>query len=103
MVTFIGLIKSLDQVALKDYLSKVGQTVDLYGGQVAARGETLTPMWNELNCKSFDSYVEVLFDSFERANEWSRSPEYQNLLPIRNKAMQVTFFGINKTQTEHKP
>lgn len=102
MVTFIGLIKSLDQVALKDYLSKVGQTVDLYGGQVAARGETLTPMWNELNCKSFDSYVEVLFDSFERANEWSRSPEYQNLLPIRNKAMQVTFFGVNKNQEDNK-
>ena len=103
MVTFIGLIKSLDQVALKDYLSKVGQTVDLYGGQVAARGETLTPMWNELNCKTFDSYVEVLFDSFERANEWSHSPEYQNLLPIRNKAMQVTFFGMKKSQEDNKP
>ncbi len=96
MVTFIGLIKSLDQIALKDYLSKVGQTVDLYGGQVASRGDALTPMWNELNCQPFDSYVEVLFDSLERANEWSRSPEYQSLLPIRNKGMQVTFFGVSK-------
>lgn len=101
MVTFIGLIKSLDQSALKDYLSKVGQTVALFGGKVTARGETLTPIWNELNCEPFDSYVEVMFESFERANEWVHSPQYQNLLPIRNKGMQVTFFGINKTQKEN--
>jgi uncharacterized protein (DUF1330 family) len=96
MVTYIGLIKSLDQLSLTDYLSKVGQTVELFGGTVAARGQTLEPIWNELNCEPFDSYVEVCFDTAEKANEWANSTPYQALLPIRNKAMQVTFFGINK-------
>jgi uncharacterized protein (DUF1330 family) len=94
MVAFMGLIKSLDQQALTDYLSKVGQTVELFGGSIAARGKTLTPIWNELNCESFDAYVEVCFDSVERGTEWANSPQYQNLLPVRNKAMQVTFFGL---------
>lgn len=97
MVTFIGLIKSLDPRALTDYLSKVGQTVELFGGTVAARGQTLKPIWNELNCELFDSYVEVSFDTVEKANSWAHSPQYQDLLPIRNKAMQVTFFGIEKS------
>ncbi len=97
MVTFIGLIKSLDQRSLIDYLSKVGQTVELFGGTVTARGQTLKPIWNELNCELFDSYVEVRFDTVERANYWAHSPQYQDLLPIRNKAMQVTFFGIEKS------
>jgi len=96
MVTYLGLIKSLDRNALTDYLSKVGHTVDLFGGKIAGRGQTFTPIWNELNCESFDSFVEVCFDSFERAEEWAHSPQYQNLLPVRNKAMQVIFFGIDK-------
>lgn len=96
MVTLIGLIKSLDQSALSTYLSQVGQTVALFDGKIISRGKTLEPFWNELNCPPFDSYVEVSFDSIERAQEWANSPNYQSLLPIRNHAMQVTFFGIDK-------
>ncbi len=98
MVTFMGLIKSLDQIALKEYLSKVGQTVEIFGGKVTDRGQAFTPVWNELNCQPFDSFVEVCFDSFERASEWVHSPEYQNLLTIRYKGMQVTFFALDKNR-----
>lgn len=93
LIKVIGLIKILDQKAYEAYRSQVGQTVAIYGGSVAFRGEKKFMPCNELDCQDFDACVELEFPSEEAAQAWSLSPEYSALLPVRSKAMRLLLFA----------
>lgn len=94
-VKVIGLIQLQDQSAFEEYRSQVGQTVELYRGTIAARGSLNQIFWNELGCDSFEAFVELAFPDQECALTWARSPEYQDLLPVRSKAMKLSLFSIS--------
>jgi len=94
-VKVIGLMKLKDQEAFSQYRNQVGQTVERYRGNIQARGAVTELFWNELECAPFNAFVELNFPSSEDAHAWAHSPEYQELVAIRNKAMQLTLFGIN--------
>ena len=94
MVKVIGLIELRDEAAFEQYRSQVGQTVELYKGSIKNRGSVADVFWNELGCASFSAFVELEFPSSKDAKAWANSPEYQALVPNRNKAMKLTLFSI---------
>jgi uncharacterized protein (DUF1330 family) len=94
-IKVIGLIQLNDLEAFEEYRSQVGDTVELYQGKIASRGSFNTFLWNELNCESFNAFVELEFPSLSDSQAWANSAEYQSLLPVRSKAMKLTLFSVN--------
>ncbi|MBU3580649.1 DUF1330 domain-containing protein [Polynucleobacter sp. AP-Capit-er-40B-B4] len=94
MIKVIGLIELRDEGAFEQYRSQVGQTVELYKGSIKNRGSVVDMFWNELGCAPFSAFVELEFPSTKDAKTWANSPEYQALVPIRNKAMKLTLLSI---------
>ena len=94
-IKVIGLIQLNDLEAFEEYRSQVGDTVALYRGKIASRGSFNAFLWNELHCDSFSAFVELEFPSLADSQAWASSPEYQNLLPVRTKAMKLTLFSIS--------
>lgn len=93
-ITVIGIFKVKDRLDFEDYRSKVGATIQLYGGTVVRRGSCDIPFWNQLNAQEFDTFVELTFPTIEDAKRWANSSEYGDLLPVRNCAMQLTLFVV---------
>ncbi len=94
-IKVIGLIQVNDPEAFEEYRSQVGDTVALYQGKIASRGSFNSFLWNELECDSFSAFVELEFPSLAASEAWASSPEYQSLLPVRNKAMKLTLFSVS--------
>ncbi len=94
MIKVIGLMELTDQSAFEEYRSQVSKTVELYKGSIKNRGSIAEVFWNELGCASFSSFVELTFPRSEDAHAWATSPEYQSLVPMRNKAMKLTLFSV---------
>lgn len=94
-VKVIGLIQLQDLAAFEEYRSQVGDTVTLYQGKITSRGSFDTFLWNELECDPFSAFVELEFASSDNAKAWANSPEYQNLLTVRSKAMKLTLFSVD--------
>ncbi len=93
-VKIIGMIRLKDMHSFEIYRSKVGATVELYGGTVAARGAVDKFYWNELPCTEFSAFVELSFPSAENADRWAASPEYQAIVAVRHEAMDLTLFRV---------
>jgi uncharacterized protein (DUF1330 family) len=93
-VRVLGLIELQDASAFEEYRGQVGLTVTQYGGRIVERGACETVFWNELRCAPFSAYVELQFPTSADATRWAQSPEYQALIPIRNKAMKLTLFSL---------
>ena len=93
-VHVIGIFKIQSPKDFDDYRVQVGATVELYGGKVMRRGVCNSPLWNQLNAVPFDTFVELSFPSLEDAKRWANSPEYSALLPVRERAMQLTLFPV---------
>lgn len=94
-IKVIGLIQLNNIEAFEEYRSQVGDTVALYQGRIASRGSFNTFLWNELDCGSFNAFVELEFPDLEHSQSWASSPEYQGLLPIRTQAMKLTLFSVS--------
>jgi len=94
-IKVIGLIQVNDPEAFEEYRSQVGDTVALYQGKIASRGSLNSFLWNELECDSFSAFVELEFPNLAASEAWASSPEYQSLLPVRNKAMKLTLFSVS--------
>jgi uncharacterized protein (DUF1330 family) len=93
-VHVLGLIELQDPLAFEEYRAQVGTTVEKYGGRVMQRGVCGDVFWNELECKPFSAYVQLEFPTAIDAQRWAASPDYLALVPIRNKAMQLTLFSM---------
>jgi uncharacterized protein (DUF1330 family) len=93
-VKVIGLIKLLDQAAFELYRNEVGATVEKHQGRILFRGSHLATFWNELPCGSFDACVEIEFPDAEHVSNWANGEDYQRLIAIRSKAMQLTLFSV---------
>jgi len=93
-VKIIGLINLKDSPAFEQYRNKVGETVALYGGTVAARGTVDKTYWNELPCGDFSAFVELSFPTAEQSDRWAASPEYRAIVAVRKEAMDLTLFRV---------
>lgn len=94
MIKVIGLMELDNEDAFAEYRSQVGQTIALYKGSIKNRGSVTELFWNELGSAPFNTFVELEFPTAQDAHAWANSPEYQLLVPIRNKAMKLTLFSV---------
>src|SRR5919198_4043340 len=72
-----------DPDAYAPYRERSGATVEANGGRYLVRGgdhEVVEGEWD------VERVVVLEFPSVERAREWYRSPEYQEIAPIRQAA-----------------
>ena len=83
----IGQIRVRNTEAWEQYRQRVGATIKQYGGEVIFRGTQARVLSGEL---PYERVVVLQFDNLESANRWHDSPEYQALLPIREKGADIT-------------
>jgi uncharacterized protein (DUF1330 family) len=79
-----------DPQAYSEYTAKVPGTVDKYGGHFIVRGGE--PQVKEGS--PLPRVVVIEFPSVEQANTWYHSPEYQAILPIRQRTARTSFLVI---------
>ena len=83
----IGHIHVRNIEAWEQYRQRVGATIKQYSGEVVFRGTQARALSGAL---PHERVVVLQFDNLDSANRWHDSPEYQALLPIREKAADVT-------------
>jgi uncharacterized protein (DUF1330 family) len=83
---YIGLIEVIDRDAWQQYVSAVGATIALYGGEVLFRGRMLEMKSGE---HPHSLSVALRFPDVASATRWHDSPEYQAIVPIRDKGARV--------------
>ena len=78
-------IRITDPDAYGPYRERAGATAEAYGGRYLVRGgatEVIEGDWDP------ERVVVLEFPSVDRAREWYRSPEYQEIAPIRQGASE---------------
>ena len=83
----VGHIRVKDADAWEQYQSRVGATVALHGGKLLFRGQQERLFSGEM---SHEKVVALQFENLDAANRWHDSPEYQALIPIRQRAADIT-------------
>ncbi|MEQ8443192.1 MAG: DUF1330 domain-containing protein [Alphaproteobacteria bacterium] len=77
---FIANITVTNPEGIKEYQALAPATIEAYGGRYIVRGgahETLEGDWKP------DRMVVLEFPDVETARTWYNSPEYQEILPLR--------------------
>ena len=83
----VGHIRVKNADAWEQYQGRVGTTIAQHGGQLLFRGEQQRLFSGEM---SHEKVVALRFETLDAANRWHDSPEYQALIPIRERAAEVT-------------
>ncbi len=73
--------------AWEEYRGRVGATIAQYGGELLFRGRQQRLFSGEM---SHESVVALRFENLDAANRWHDSTEYQALIPVRERAADVT-------------
>jgi uncharacterized protein (DUF1330 family) len=82
----VGRIHVRDAAAWEDYKSRVGATIVQYGGEVLFRGVQSAVF---CGADSHENVVVLRFDNEDAAKRWHDSPEYQALIPTRDRGADV--------------
>lgn len=83
----VGHIRVRNSEAWEQYRSRVGATITQYGGELLFRGQQERLFSGEMQ---HENVVALQFENIDAANRWHDSPEYQALIPIRERAADVT-------------
>ena len=83
----VGHIQVKNAEAWEQYRSRVGATITRYGGQLLFRGRQARLCSGVM---PHESVVALQFEDLDAANRWHDSPEYQALIPIRERGADVT-------------
>ncbi len=89
----------LDSAAMQEYRSKVTPIIERHGGTYAAmepNAEVKAGEWPYLRT------LLIKFPSFEEAQNWYNSAEYQAIVPIRLKAMDANIALIHEVSETTK-
>jgi uncharacterized protein (DUF1330 family) len=79
-----------DPEAYREYTAQVPGTLEKYGGRFLVRGGEP----QVLEGSPLPRVVVIEFASTEQANAWYQSPEYQAILPIRQRNARTSFLVI---------
>ena len=77
--------------AYEEYRRQVPATVERYGGRFAVRGgryETIEGNWQPKRI------VVLEFPDYARARQWYDSPEYQAIIPLRERNARTNFLTL---------
>jgi uncharacterized protein (DUF1330 family) len=75
----------------EEYRRRVPATLERYGGQFVVRGgsyETIEGHWQP------QRIVVLQFPSVDLAKAWHASPEYQEIVPIRERHARTNFLTV---------
>jgi uncharacterized protein (DUF1330 family) len=83
----VGHIRVKNIEAWAQYQARVGDTITQYGGEILFRGQQERLFSGDM---SHEKVVALRFENLDAANRWHDSPEYQALIPIRERGADVT-------------
>tara|TARA_B100000676_G_scaffold172395_1_gene169525 strand:+ start:3689 stop:3985 length:297 start_codon:yes stop_codon:yes gene_type:complete len=87
----IGQIEINDLEAYKKYPGKAQETVEQYGGRYMVRGGPLVSIEGDA---PLSRIVVLEFPSYERAQEWYNSDDYQAVIGLRHAAAYGHMFIV---------
>lgn len=82
----VGQIRIKDAAIWEQYRNRVGETITRHGGEVLFRGGIEQAFSGD---GGHDSVVALRFDDLAAAKRWHASPEYQALIPLRDRGAEV--------------
>jgi uncharacterized protein (DUF1330 family) len=85
-------VEVTDPAGYDEYRKLVGATVDAFGGRFLVRGGDPVRLEGD---RASHRMVVLEFDSPERAREWYYSKQYQDVLPLRQRAARSHVFLLN--------
>lgn len=92
MAYLIVTIKAIkDQEAFRQYADRVKPLIERHGGRYLAIEKTAQLRAGEW---PFVRTVVVSFPSLEAGNSWYDSPEYQELIPVRERAFDANIIMV---------
>ena len=89
----IGHITVKDQKKWAEYRSKVPATLEPWGAELILRGKLCSVLSGN---HAHDDTVVIRFPDLEALNNWYSSPEYQSLIPLRQKAAQMELLSFEE-------
>jgi len=87
----IASVEVLDEKEYERYRQEVPSTLAEYGGRFLVRGGTVEMLEGDWEPHRV---VVLEFDTVERARAWYYSPEYQRILPIRQRNSRTGFLVL---------
>jgi uncharacterized protein (DUF1330 family) len=76
----------IDKQKYGEYISKVPQTIEKFGGRYLARGGQVTVVSGDWNP---DRLIIVEFASMTKFQAWWHSPEYRKVAPLREQGAKT--------------
>ncbi|WP_022977961.1 DUF1330 domain-containing protein [Nevskia ramosa] len=89
----IALVKIRNPAKLQEYAAAAGPTVAAAGGVVLGRGKYKETLAGAIDV---DNAMVARFPSSAAAHDWYHSAAYQALIPVRDEAMEATFFVLDE-------
>ena len=84
----IATAKIKDPAKFAEYGQKAGPTLAKFGGKLLCRGKFGADL---VNASEHDTGAVISFASRADVSEWYDSPEYQEIIPLRNEAADMVF------------
>ncbi len=84
-------IEVTDADAYAEYVARVPETVEKYGGKYLVRGGAVVTLQGDWKP---ERVIVLEFPSAEQASTWAFSPEYSAVSPIREKAAKTRAIGV---------
>jgi uncharacterized protein (DUF1330 family) len=88
----IARVRVEDKEPYEEYKKLAASAIEKHGGRYLARGGRTTTLEGE---EETSRVVVVEFESFERAEEFYLSPEYQNAISVRKGAARGQFVVVD--------
>jgi len=83
----IGQVTIKDQQLWQQYKTALSATLNLYKGQVSFRGKVAEVLAGK---ETHTDVVLLQFSDINALNKWFYSTEYQEIIPLRDSAADVT-------------
>ncbi|MGA8223547.1 MAG: DUF1330 domain-containing protein [Candidatus Acidiferrales bacterium] len=87
----IAEVEVTDPATMQKYVDKIGETLAPFNYQYLVLSDKIQPLEGEPPKSGF---VQIAFDSAEKAREWYDSPAYAAIRPIRQSAAKSRIFIV---------
>ena len=84
---FVATVKIKDQEKLQEYAGAVGPIIASHGGEFVSRGKVETALSGSA---AHQMAAIVKFPTMDALKGWYASPEYKEIIPVREQGADVT-------------
>lgn len=90
---FVSSVRVKDPQKFQDYSAKAAQTFVPFGGKLVMRGKAQTALVGDSDHQAVGI---VSFPDIDALDGWYRSAEYQQLIPLRDAAADMTLIAYSE-------